>query len=145
MFSLVNLTCLQYSFCHKHILLTATLQCNSKLSRNIKFEKDIELFFNTAFQKINKKIKVKKAYFGKICRFHLTRSTSNSLMICKSIRWQLTGIIHQGGGEIHLVLLLQTQNFRGNKASEFPMAFHSVFNYFYIVQYPTIVFASMNI
>ena len=62
---------------HRHILLTRTDRCNSKLSKNIYFEKDIHSFTNSML-KIRKKayevkfLICKSTYILKVCSIFYT-------------------------------------------------------------------------
>ena len=65
---------------HRHIPPIGAAQCNSKLSlKKFNLKKTFTYFFNTVFQKVCKKIKNQRAYFGKIGRFLSRKSTSNFL------------------------------------------------------------------
>ena len=63
---------------HKYISLTGPDRCNSTFSENIHFEKYIFLSLSI-FQKICKKIKVKRTYSGRIGHF------DNSCAFCYNI------------------------------------------------------------
>ena len=53
---------------HRYFSLIGFDHCHSKLCKNFQFEKDIHLYFSI-FQKICRKIKVQRSYFGKIASF----------------------------------------------------------------------------
>ena len=54
--------------CDRYFSIIGTDHCNSKLCENFQFEKDIHLYFSI-FQKICRKIQVRRSYFGKTASF----------------------------------------------------------------------------
>ena len=65
---------------HRQISLTGTTQCNSEISgKNSIWIGHSLIFLIQYYRKSSKKIKNHIAYFGKIGRFLLTKSTSNFL------------------------------------------------------------------
>ena len=122
---------------HRHIPPIGAAQCNSKLSlKKFNLKKTFTYFFNTVFQKVCKKIKNQRAYFGKIGRFLSRKSTSNFLNNLQIHQVTFDWDYSPGRGDdsllggIHPAVLLQTKTFRAKKWIS-----HGVWLYFQLLLY----------
>ena len=140
---------------HRHIPPIGAAQCNSKLSlKKFNLKKTFTYFFNTVFQKVCKKIKNQRAYFGKIGRFLSRKSTSNFLNNLQIHQVTFDWDYSSGRGmtvywgEFTQHCYYKQKHFE--QKSEFPMVSDYIFNYVYIIHYTItqhlpIVFTSVNI